>query len=63
MDMDAIERAVRQAVQAVQENILGADRMLEGLRSDEAHLRTKIEKRRAELERSEKRLSTLQSVR
>ncbi|GAQ92317.1 hypothetical protein KFL_009780010 [Klebsormidium nitens] len=63
MDMDAIERAVRQAVQAVQENILGADRMLEGLRTDEDHLRTKIDKRRAELERSEKRLSTLQSVR
>lgn len=63
MDMDAIERAVRQAVQAVQENILGADRMLEGLRTDEEHLRTKIDKRRAELERSEKRLNTLQSVR
>ena len=37
--------------------------MLDNVASDEANLEAKIEKKRSELERNHKRLSTLQSVR
>ena len=37
--------------------------MIENVASDEANLEAKIEKKRTELERNQKRLATLQSVR
>ena len=37
--------------------------MLENVASDEANLEAKIDKKKSELERNQKRLATLQSVR
>eukprot|EP00899_Mesostigma_viride_P001214 jgi/Mesvir1/11093/Mv02464-RA.2 len=63
MDIDDIERAVREAIAAVGENVANVEATLANLQKDEKSLEQKIEKRQAELERGEKRLSTLQSVR
>ena len=63
IDLEEIERAVQHSVQSVKENITNLDIQLDELEKDKTNLESKIEKRRAELERSEKRLSTLQSVR
>lgn len=56
-------REVHEQISTVQENVQNIERMLGNLEKDEKSLEGKIEKRRNELERSEKRLSTLQSVR
>ncbi|QDZ21829.1 clusterin-associated protein 1 [Chloropicon primus] len=63
IDLEEIERAVQNSIQSVRENITNLDIQLDELEKDKSNLESKIEKRRAELERSEKRLSTLQSVR
>ncbi|KAK3271438.1 hypothetical protein CYMTET_20211 [Cymbomonas tetramitiformis] len=60
MDMDEIEACVKEAMAEVSEGIRGVEQMLENLEKDEKNLDQKIEKRKSELERSEKRLSTLQ---
>ena len=61
IDLEEIERAVQNSIQSVKENITNLDIQLDELEKDKTNLESKIE--RAELERSEKRLSTLQSVR
>ena len=63
IDLEEIERAVQNSIQSVKENITNLDIQLDELDKYKTNLESKIEKRRAELERSEKRLSTLQSVR
>ena len=63
IDLEEIERAVQNSIQSVKENITNLDIQLDELEKDKTNLESKIEKRRTELERSEKRLSTLQSVR
>ena len=47
----------------LQQDIQKTVTMLDNVASDEANLETKIEKRKSELERNNKRLQTLQSVR
>lgn len=54
---------MHEQISTVQENVQNIERMLGNLEKDEKSLEGKIEKRRNELERSEKRLATLQSVR
>ena len=63
IDLEEIERAVQHSIQSVKENITNLDIQLDEHEKDKTNLESKIEKRRTELERSEKRLSTLQSVR
>ena len=63
VDLDEIESQVQEQIASVRENVQGLERMLDDLKRDEESLESKIEKRRAELERSEKRLSALQQVR
>jgi clusterin-associated protein 1 len=63
MDIEDIEQQVHEQISTVQENVKSVERMLGNLEKDEKSLEGKIEKRRNELERSEKSLSTLQSVR
>ncbi|GBG89278.1 hypothetical protein CBR_g48987 [Chara braunii] len=63
MDMEDIEKHVKQAIGSVSENIASVEKNLAGVQRDEKSLEAKIEKRKSELERSEKRLLTLQSVR
>ena len=67
IDLEEIERAVQNSIQSVKENITNLDIQLDELEKDKTNLesqgRRAYSARRAELERSEKRLSTLQSVR
>ena len=46
-----------------QQQIKKTQKMLENVASDEANLEAKIDKKKSELERNQKRLATLQSVR
>ena len=62
-NMGAIERSVKEAIAAVREQTTSLEGLQGGLTKDESTLESKIEKRRGELERSEKRLGTLQAVR
>ena len=47
----------------LQNDIKKTVNMLDNVASDEANLEAKIEKKRSELERNQKRLATLQTVR
>ena len=47
----------------MQAEIKKTQNAIENIASDEANLEAKIEKKKAELERNQKRLETLQSVR
>jgi clusterin-associated protein 1 len=47
----------------LQDDIKKTSHMLENIASDEANLEAKIEKKKAELERNQKRLKSLESVR
>ncbi|XP_057178840.1 clusterin-associated protein 1 homolog isoform X2 [Triplophysa rosa] len=57
------ERAMRAAVKDVMESIQMTKDLLNNVSSDEASLDAKIEKKKQDLERNQKRLQTLQSVR
>ena len=63
MDRMQIERSVIDAMKQTANNVENVNRILESSRQDEQALLSKIEKRKAELDRAEKRLSTLKSVR
>lgn len=63
MDRMQIERSVIDAMKQTANNVENVNRILESSRQDEQQLLSKIEKRKAELDRAEKRLNTLKSVR
>ncbi|XP_077441196.1 clusterin-associated protein 1-like isoform X3 [Vanacampus margaritifer] len=63
LEMDVTEKALRVAIREALETVEKTKEMLNNIVSDEASLDTKIEKKKLELERSRKRLETLQSVR
>ncbi|XP_030840204.1 clusterin-associated protein 1 [Strongylocentrotus purpuratus] len=63
LEINEIEKGLRNSIKAVEQNVKKTQKMLENVASDEANLEAKIEKKRSEMERNEKRLSTLQSVR
>lgn len=62
-DMDAIERSMRDTINDMLEGVASVEQDLHSVEREEEALRAKCEKRKFELERSEKRLSTLQHVR
>ncbi|KAI8822298.1 clusterin-associated protein 1 [Chytriomyces cf. hyalinus JEL632] len=62
-DLRSMEKAVMSAIEALKQQIAETRAGLEGLSSDENNLVAKIEKRKMELERAEKRLKSLQGVR
>ncbi|ORY37079.1 hypothetical protein BCR33DRAFT_663741 [Rhizoclosmatium globosum] len=62
-DLRSMEAAVSNAVEALKVQIGETRSALEGLSADETNLVAKIEKRKTELERAEKRLKSLQGVR
>ncbi|KAJ3022473.1 UNVERIFIED_CONTAM: Clusterin-associated protein 1 [Siphonaria sp. JEL0065] len=62
-DLRSMEVAVSGAVEALKLQISETRSAMEGLSADETNLVAKIEKRRTELERAEKRLKSLQGVR
>ncbi|XP_069502969.1 clusterin-associated protein 1 isoform X2 [Ambystoma mexicanum] len=63
LEINETERVMRIAIKEVLEQVQKMKDMLNNVASDEANLEAKIEKRKLELERNQKRLQTLQSVR
>ncbi|XP_061153633.1 clusterin-associated protein 1 homolog isoform X2 [Syngnathus typhle] len=63
LEIDVTEKALRVAIREALETVEKTKEMLNNIVSDEANLDAKIEKKKQELERSRKRLQTLQSVR
>uniref|UniRef100_A0A9J7ZK32 Clusterin associated protein 1 n=1 Tax=Cyprinus carpio carpio TaxID=630221 RepID=A0A9J7ZK32_CYPCA len=63
LEITETERALRAAVKDVTESIQMTKDLLNNVSSDEASLEAKIEKKKQDLERNQKRLQTLQSVR
>ncbi|XP_076458907.1 clusterin-associated protein 1-like isoform X2 [Babylonia areolata] len=63
LELNEVEHGLHSSIQAVQHEIQKTLNMLDNVASDEANLEAKIEKRKTELDRNNKRLQTLQSVR
>ncbi|KFV66076.1 Clusterin-associated protein 1, partial [Dryobates pubescens] len=63
LEINEAEKLVKIAIDSVLEQVQRTKDMLDNVALDEATLEAKIEKRKSELERSQKRLETLQSVR
>lgn len=63
LEINDVERGMTESIRAVEGEIKKTLMMLDNVASDEANLEAKIEKKRNELERNNKRLQTLQSVR
>ncbi|XP_068276360.1 clusterin-associated protein 1 isoform X2 [Nyctibius grandis] len=63
LEINEAEKTVKVAIGCVLEEVQKTEDMLNNVALDEANLEAKIEKRKLELERSQKRLQTLQSVR
>jgi clusterin-associated protein 1 len=63
MDLSDTENAVRQAFGRAEEEVRVMEAGVVRSETDEANLRQKIEKKRQDLERREKRLKSLQGVR
>ncbi|CAH1794146.1 unnamed protein product [Owenia fusiformis] len=63
LEINEVEKGIINSVKAVENDITKTNTNLENVASDEANLEAKIEKRKGELERNQKRLATLQSVR
>nr|CAB3231831.1 clusterin-associated protein 1 [Phallusia mammillata] len=63
LDINTIEKGLRSSIMGVENEVKKTLHKLDNVAADEANLEAKIEKRKTELERSKKRLSTLQNVR
>ncbi|XP_028914390.1 clusterin-associated protein 1 isoform X1 [Ornithorhynchus anatinus] len=63
LEINEAEKVMKIAVKDILAQIQRTKDLLNNVASDEANLETKIEKRKSELERNQKRLQTLQSVR
>ncbi|XP_071616784.1 clusterin-associated protein 1 isoform X4 [Heliangelus exortis] len=63
LEINEAEKVMKIAIGCVLEQVQKTKDMLNNVALDEANLEAKIEKRKLELERSQKRLQTLQSVR
>ncbi|XP_050391548.1 clusterin-associated protein 1 [Patella vulgata] len=63
LEVDEVERGLKGSIKAVENDIKKTLTMLDNVASDEANLEAKIDKRKNEMERNQKRLMTLQSVR
>jgi clusterin-associated protein 1 len=61
--MAEVEASMRQALETVKMEIANTKQLLENVSASEANLDSKIEKKRTELERNQKRLQTLKKVR
>ncbi|XP_013789422.1 clusterin-associated protein 1 homolog isoform X2 [Limulus polyphemus] len=63
LEITELERGLRNSIREVEEEIQKTNNMIENVASDEANLEAKIEKRKIDLERNQKRLQTLKAVR
>lgn len=62
-EVEALQRQLHQLVESATEQTEQMDRMLSNLGQDEQNLQLKIDKKKTELDRHQKRLSSLQTVR
>ncbi|KAJ3255718.1 Clusterin-associated protein 1 [Boothiomyces macroporosus] len=62
-ELMAMEKAVTEAINKLREKLASTQNAFESLQADEYNLLAKIEKKKGELERAEKRLKSLQGVR
>ena len=60
LDVEWVEKCISDACDAVRNEVAERESALANLKSDENTLNGKIEKKRSELERNQKRLTTLQ---
>ncbi|KAL5259375.1 hypothetical protein ACHWQZ_G009729 [Mnemiopsis leidyi] len=63
LEMAQIEQGMKNKVVSIENEIKGTQNKLDNIANDEANLEAKIEKKKAELERNNKRLKSLQNVR
>ena len=63
LEISEVEQGLGNSIKAVENEIKKTLMSIDNVASDEANLEAKIEKRKQELERNQKRLMTLQSVR
>ena len=63
IEMREIESALRDTIRAVTKEIENTNYKIDNVASDEANLDAKIEKKKADLSRHQKRLAALKSVR
>ena len=63
LNMETIERAVQDSITQLTDEVDKMNTQLQQLSADEGSLQSRIEKKKAELERAEKRLKSLQAVR
>ena len=60
LDVEWVEKCIADACDAVRNEVTETENALVNIKSDENTLSGKIEKKRSELERNQKRLTTLQ---
>jgi clusterin-associated protein 1 len=63
IEMSEVEASVQQALETVKMETANTKQLMENVSASEASLDSKIEKKRTELERNQKRLQTLKKVR
>ena len=63
LEINEVEKGLSASVGAVESEIKKTLQNIDNVASDEANLEAKIEKKRNELDRNQKRLSTLHAVR
>lgn len=63
VDISEVESSLRVTYKAIEEEIQKTTQLIENVASDEVNLDAKIEKKKLELERNQKRLQTLKKVR
>ena len=63
LEIVEVERGLANSVKAVETEIKKTLQSIDNVAADEANLEAKIDKKNQELERNQKRLATLQSVR
>lgn len=62
LNVGEVERGMQASLQLLDAEIRKVHKNLENIAADEANLESKIERKRLDLERNQKRLATLQSV-
>lgn len=63
LELNELENGISKSIGTVKDDINKTNLMLDNIASDEANLEAKIEKKKSELERNQKRLKSLESVR
>ncbi|XP_001630036.2 clusterin-associated protein 1 [Nematostella vectensis] len=63
LEVNELENGIKKSISLAQDDIRKTTQMLDNIASDEANLEAKIDKKKQELERNQKRLRSLESVR